>query len=129
MCHFFSLSIWNMVLVGMVLPKASLPTCPIMVLSPLSCTLKLRGIPTLLRLSRSSWLKALHSGPSLIMLSAITRPQPPHIRSPEPPSMMMCLLPHSGHRSSLLILLTVFNIIFLHLETYSLGIPRAAAEY
>ena len=101
-----------MVLRGIFLPKASLPTLPIIVVRPLSCTENDRGTPTLLLDSFSLWVNALHSGPLFIVDPFITRPQLPHIISPDSAACTMLLLPHSVH-TSLLSNLPLLPDIFL----------------
>lgn len=81
---------------------------------PLSWTAKLRGTPTLLLLFFSRGVKALHSGPSFILLSFTTSPQSPQVNSPDDGSCTMFVLLHSGQMSSLERLL-LFLVIFFPL--------------
>lgn len=112
-CHFRRRSICNFVLRGIFRPKASLPTLPIIVVRPLSCTEKDRGTPTLLLDSFSLWVNALHSGPLFIVDPVITRPQFPHIISPDSATCTMLLLPHSVHTSSFVSLSLLLDIFWL----------------
>ena len=111
-CHLRRRSICSLVLRGIFLPKASLPTLPIIVVRPLSCTENDRGTPTLLLDSFSLWVNALHSGPLFIVDPFITRPQLPHIISPDSEACTMLLLPHSVHTSSLRNLSLILDIFF-----------------
>ena len=118
-CHLRSRSICSLVLRGIFLPKASLPTLPIMVVRPLSCTEKDRGTPTLLLDSFSLWVNALHSGPLLIVEPVITRPQLPQIISPDSAECTMLLLPHSEQTSSFVSLSLLLDI-FVHPDVWEL---------